>query len=180
MSFLKGEKISLRSLKKEDLHGPYFDWLNDQDVTRFMESGKFPNSEENMMNFYNNIVNSRDNILLAIVTNHENKHIGNIKLGSINWIHRRAEIGIMIGDKTEQGKGYAAEAIKLLLDHAFSKLNLRKIILGVISENTAAVKLYQKIGFKTEGTAREEMYYDGKYHDMIYMGILKCEYQGCD
>ena len=175
--FLQGDKVYLRGLNKKDFHGPYFDWLNDPKVTRYLQSGLFPNSKEKMRDNYKQYVSGNGQLFLAIIDKKNKKHIGNIKLGPINWVHRFSEFGILIGEKKYWGKGFGYEATRLLLDHAFDKLNIHRIRLGVVDENKSAIRSYLKLGFKIEGKAREQFFIDGKYRDVIYMGVLEDEYR---
>jgi RimJ/RimL family protein N-acetyltransferase len=101
-----------------------------------------------------------------------NKHIGNIKIDPIDFYNGFAELGIMIGAKEEWGKGYAQEAINLVIDYCFNNLKIRKINLGVLSENLAAVKLYLRIGFVIEGTLKYQVKFNDKYIDTIKMAIF--------
>lgn len=174
--FIVGKSLYLRGLEKSDLEGDYFQWLNDQDVTKYLDSGNFPNTIENMEEFYRNTVLSGNNVIFAIVDIESDKHIGNIKLGPINWIKRISSMGIMIGDKDCWGKNYGIESIKLVLDYAFNKLNLHKITLGVVANHDAATKVYEKAGFKIEGRAKSQFYLNGTYLDAMYMGILRDEF----
>jgi len=173
--FIVGEKIYLRGLERSDLTGDYFDWLNDREVTRFMDSGLFPNTVEKMEDFYRNTALSSDNAIFAIVEKKADKHIGNIKLGPINWISRIASLGIMIGNKESWGKGYATEAIKLVVDYAFKELNLHKVTAGVVAGNQGSAKAFEKAGFSVEGHAKSRFYLDGEYYDSLYLGIVSKE-----
>jgi RimJ/RimL family protein N-acetyltransferase len=82
---------------------------------------------------------------------------------------------IGIADKTNWSKGYGSEATELMVHYAFSTLNLNRIQLHVAKENKPAVKVYQKAGFKIEGTLREAMYHKGQYCDFYVMGILRSD-----
>lgn len=174
--FIVGKKLYLRGLEKSDLEGDYFQWLNDREVTKFMDSGIFPNTQEKMEEFYKNTALSSNNVILVIVEIDSDSHIGNIKLGPINWISRISPLGIMIGNKEFWGKNYASESIKLVLDYAFKRLNLHKVTLGVVEKNNAAVSVYKKAGFKVEGLAKSQFYLDGEYCNAIYMGMTREEF----
>ena len=171
--FIVGKKLYLRGLERSDLEGDYFQWLNNREVTRFMDSGIFPNTQEKMEEFYRNSALSSNNVILAIVDIDSDAHIGNIKLGPINWISRISPLGIMIGDKEFWGKNYAIETINLVLNYAFRSLNLHKVTLGVVEKNNAAVSVYKKTGFKVEGLAKSQFYLDGEYCDTLYMGMTR-------
>lgn len=93
-------------------------------------------------------VEQRSILFWAIRIKESGKHIGNIKIDPINQRNRIGEYGILIGDKSEWGKGYAKETSLSTIDYCFSdSLNLRKITLGVVEDNKPALELYRKIGF---------------------------------
>ena len=175
--FLTGKKLYLRGIEEEDLEGRYFDWLNDYEVTKYMESGSFPNTVEKMQEYFKNVGRSNNNVLLAIVDKKTDKHIGNVRLGPINWIHRTSFLGIMIGEKDFWGKGYGTEALKLIMDYAFNRLNLHKISAGMNASNKPSIRAYEKAGFKVEGQRKDELYVNGEYHDVIIMGLTKEDFQ---
>ena len=174
--FLEGRKVILRLLQEEDINERYLSWLNDKEVTKYMETGNFPTTLAELHSFYDKITKSRTEVMFAIVTKHNKLHIGNIKLGNINWIHRYANLGIMIGDKRYWSRGFAQEACRLLLEHAFIGLNLNKVFLGVYATHSPALKAYKKIGFKIEGRMRKMFSINNKYVDKVIMGILREEF----
>lgn len=76
-----------------------------------------------------------------------------------------------------RGKGYATEAIHLIVEHAFNKMNLRKVYAGMVHGNEASKKTFEAVGFHVEGTLRKHFYLNGKYLDCYRMGLLKSEYK---
>ena len=123
--FIEGENIYLRGIYPSDANENYCRWMNDAEVTRYLESRFYPHSIDSIAAYIAQMNASSDSVLLAIVVKDKNVHIGNIKIGSINWIHRYADVGILIGDKAYWGQGFATEAITLVIDYAFKKLNLQ-------------------------------------------------------
>ena len=101
-----------------------------------------------------------------------NFHIGNVKVDPINKFHGLGEFGIMIGEKSEWGKGYAKESTITIINYCFKKIKLRKITLGVVEDNIAAFKMYEKIGFLIEGKYKNHGFYNNKYCNMIRMAIF--------
>lgn len=174
---LIGDDVYLRGLTEDDADGSYLNWLNDQEVTKYLESGFFPYSKSNLKEYIISKSFRSDAVMLAIVEKKSERHIGNVKLEPINWIHRTAEFGILIGEKDVHGKGYGTQVLRLILDYAFFTLNLRKITLGVVAENTAAVRLYKKMGFVIEGTLKEQSFHNGHYCDTYRMGLFKKDYR---
>lgn len=177
-SFINGGRIILRPLEKKDINKNYLYWFHDAEVTKYLDAGIFPMTMKQLEAFYASLGGNRNDVLFAVVLKSNKKHIGNVKLGNINWIHRFADISIVIGEKQYWNKGYAGEAFRLMLDYAFRKLNLNKVILGVYSPHAAAIKSYLKIGFKIEGRLKKMIHFEGGYVDKVMMGILKSEYLG--
>ena len=121
-------------------------------------------------------IESSDSIKLAIVEKSSGKHIGNIVASKVNYIHRKCELGILIGDTGCHGKGYAKSAINLFVRHLFERVNLNKVYLGVLSMHQTARKLYEKVGFKQEGVFRGDVNYKGRFEDVIYYAVLRDEF----
>jgi len=174
--FLVGEHLYLRRLEEDDLNETYLGWLNDAQVTRYLETGKFPSTMESLRAFWERFEHSSTDLLFAIVTVADDQHIGNVTLNHISWIHRTADTGLLIGEKDGWGHGYAFEAWSLLIDYAFRRLGLRKIIAGAIVDNAASVVTLKKLGFKIEGTFRQEYLVDGEYRDGVRLGLLREEF----
>jgi RimJ/RimL family protein N-acetyltransferase len=175
--FLVGEKVMLRPLEGADLEGPYLEWLNDYEVTRFLETGTAPVSRAALQRYVDTVTQARDVVMLAIVEKESGVHVGNVKLAGIHPLHRRADLGIMLGDKQRWGRGYGRETVALMLGYGFDRLNLNRIYLGVDVDNVAAVKIYEDLGFKIEGTQRQHLFRDGAYRDRHLMGILREDYR---
>jgi len=170
--FLIGKKVYLRGIEEEDLSGPYFQWLNDQESDMYTTHAIWPNSMTKMRAFFDRISDSRTDLVLAIIECTTDKHIGNVGLHDINWVHRYATAAILVGDTEARGKGYGTEAVRILAEHAFARLNLNRVQLGVRGDNIAAIRAYKAAGFTEEGVFRRAQYGAGKYHDVVRMARL--------
>ena len=102
-----------------------------------------------------------------------NRHIGNIKLGPINLRHKVADLGFLIGERREWGKGYATQAIQLLCNYGFVQLGLDKITAGAYQENIGSQKALIKSGFKKEGCQQSQWTWNGVRQDGILFGRVK-------
>jgi len=102
--------------------------------------------------------------------------IGGIGLEIPHWSHADAFVGMGIGERDAQNKGYGSDALRVVLRFAFTELNLRRITLNVFEYNPRAIRVYEKVGFQHEGRARGLLNRDGKRYDMLYMGILREEW----
>ena len=176
-AFISGSKIYLRPLERSDLNERYLCWMNDPEVTRYLETGTFPTTRQDLEEFYAKVTGSSTEVIFAIADRKSDKHVGNVKLGPINWVHRRAMFGILIGDKEFWSKGIGEEATRLVVDYAFHRLNLHRVGLVVFEEHKSAVRCYEKVGFKVEGCLREQMYQHGEYKNHLWMGLLRSEYR---
>ena len=174
--FLEGRTIYLRTIVESDLNENYQHWFNDAEVCRFNSHHRFPNYREDMQSYFNDVIKSRNNLILAIITKDTDEHIGNISLQDINNVDRTAELAIIIGNKDYWGKGVGTEAVGLIINHGFKALNLHRIYCGTLRENIGMQKLAAAVGFKKEGIRRECIFKDGIYHNGIDYGLLASEY----
>lgn len=170
IAFINGKHIYLREVRLTDVNESYYSWMNDREVTQYLESRFYPNSLDALRKYVEHKLNDRENVFMAIILNKSNRHIGNIKLGPINWIHRYADVALMIGEKDCWGKGYGTEAIRLIADYAFDKLNLHKLTAGCYDANKGSSESFQKAGFTIEGICKSQYYCIDKYVDSIRLG----------
>ena len=107
----------------------------------------------------------------------EGRYIGFCGVFNFNATARSCELGITIGEPDCWGKGYGREAIGLLLDYAFRLHNCHRVWLTVQSNNLRGQRCYLACGFQEEGRLREHAWSNGQYHDLVFMGILRREWE---
>ena len=169
---LKGNRLDLIPFKEEFITEKYLYWLSDVEVTKYLDVSNYHQTKDTITKYIDRFNNS-ENYIFAIVIKEINNHIGNITLQNINWVHKFATEGIMIGDKKYWKDGYGTEARSLLLEFAFNDLNLNRIVSSAFVDNVAGLKSNSKLGYKEEGLLRNHMILDGQYSDVIQQGILK-------
>lgn len=169
---LHGNKVFLRPITMSDATVEYVTWLNDENVKKGLESPPDNYSLKQLQEYLKNILAEKNTHMFAIIAKDKNKHIGNIKLHNFNIKSRTCEIGIMIGDKNYWGRGFGKECCKLAIHYAFDKLGIAKVWLAVHSNNHAAIKLYENLGFEIEGRLKKHTISDGKLVDKIIMGLF--------
>ena len=173
--FITGERVYLRPLEMEDVDS-FIVWLNDEEIRQYVKRTS-PLNRIREREFIERLYKDDREIILGIVLEEDDRLIGNIALHGILNPYRHATLGIFIGDKTCWSKGYGTEALRLMLGHGFDQLNLHRIYLTVLGFNARAIRAYEKVGFRREGAFREQTYRDGKYHDILIMGILEDEWR---
>jgi RimJ/RimL family protein N-acetyltransferase len=174
---LKGSKIALTSFK--DSHLPSLEkWYNDIYFLRnFDMIPAFPRSARELNVTLKNLFESQDKFMFAINSVKDDEIVGITGFENILWNNGTATIYIGIGEKDHRGCGIGSEALYLTMEFGFEELNLHRIQLTVISYNKPAIKLYEKLGFKKEGTYRQFIYRDGNRYDMYLYGILRSEWE---
>jgi ribosomal-protein-alanine N-acetyltransferase len=174
-SILYSERLILLPLGLNHHSKTYVNWMNNSQVNKYLESGGDYTLEK--LFDYLKLVEISNIHFWGIHLKSSNKHIGNIKIDPINKKNRYAEFGMLIGDTEEWGKGYAKEASICVINYCFSEaLGLRKINLGVSSNNIAAIQLYKKIGFVEEGRFRNHIENSNGYSDILRMAIFNPKY----
>lgn len=175
---LRGEKVTLRAVTREDLPR-LLAFYNDLEVE--LAGGgdpPMPRTLERLEKDFEREVSDppRDRTNFAIEADGE--CIGSCGLFNIDPTARHAELGVGIGDKEYWGRGYGREAVSLLLDYAFRLRNLRRVWLEVHSANERAIRAYRSCGFVEEGRMREHVWLGGRYVDNVIMGVLREEREG--
>jgi len=170
---LMGERVYLSPINPDDAER-YVKWLNDKAV-----SGN-PTIYPQMISLLSQRKKleqmSTEGQNFAMVLAENDTLIGGISLTDIDACNRSAALGLFIGETEHRGKGYGAEAIRLILDYSFRTLNLHNIMLEVHGDNPQGVACYHKVGFKEFGRRHEAWFKDGRYVDLIYMEILDREF----
>lgn len=104
--------------------------------------------------------------------------LGFVRLHWINWNNGNAFVSLGIADAQERGKGYGSEALCLILRYAFAELNLFRVSVSIPEYNQAALKVFKAAGFQEEVRQRQSLHRYGRSWDLIYMGILREEWEG--
>ncbi|WP_373232189.1 GNAT family N-acetyltransferase [Cohnella sp.] len=179
MPRLLGSRIMLREYRRDDL--PWIrQWVNNPEIVGYLSDiFLYPHTMESTEAFIDaNLEGSSDSRGFVIADLAAEAYIGQVNLDSIDWKNRVGRIGIVIGSLDHMGYGYGTEAMKLLVAFAFREMNLNRLELEVYDFNERAYRCYISCGFKEEGRLREKQYKNGRYWDVIQMGILRSEWVG--
>lgn len=172
MKTLKGKHINLRALEPTDLEFLYQIENNEsfwevsntiKPFSRFILHQYLENAQQDIY--------EAKQLRLMIVQKDTEIPIGMIDLFDFDPKHKRAGIGILINPKYE-GKGYASEALKLLLNYAFNYLDLHQIYANITDDNSKSISLFEKHGFKKIGNKKDWIYSNGIFkNELLYQLI---------
>ncbi len=172
-----GAKTRLRAYRREDIDAALA-YINDPEVKRYLAPGiPFPLTREDEERFFAGNSANKDCYSFAIDTL-DGRYIGGCGVHQVDWKNSVCEVGIFIGDRALWGQGFGTDAFGVLVRFAFEQMNLNKVRLRVYDYNLRGIKSYLKLGFKKEGVMRQELFKDGKYHDIVMMGLLREEWTG--
>lgn len=153
---LESDIILLRAVEQEDLELLYA-WENDRglwDVSTTIAPFSKYLLKKYIENAHLDIYEAKQ-LRLMIVSKVNNKTIGAVDLFDFEPYHGRAGIGILVYDKTDRGKGYAREAVNLIIGYAFNTLGLRQLFCNITPENNTSMKLFQSLGFEIAGLKKD-------------------------
>ncbi|MDO8430351.1 MAG: GNAT family protein [bacterium] len=169
---IDGEHLYLRPVQVADVTEDYVGWLNNKEINQYLESRFVTHTLESVEAYVEKNIGDPDIFFFAIIRKDNNCHIGNIKLGPVDWHHKIGDIGIIIGDKDSWGKGYATEAIAILSSFAFSELGLHKLTASAYENNVGSIKAFQNAGFSEEGRKKNHYLYQDKYIDSVLLAKI--------
>lgn len=173
---LTGQKVILRALKREDLPRQ---WAFNNDIEIEILGGGDPPEPQSLARLEAEFEQSaqrggRDGCNFAIEA--DGKYIGSCGLFHFDDVAHTCELGIGIGDRAYWNHGYGRDAVQTLLRYAFISRNLHKVWLTVNSTNERAIRSYVACGFAEEGRLRQHVWSDGRYIDLVYMGLLRADW----
>ena len=177
MSIIYGKRVRLRSAERSDLE-KFLEWINDPEVTEGLTLF-LPMSSIDEDKWFENAMGRPQEEKPLVIDRKDGDDwqlIGNSGFFDFDWVARSAEVGIMIGEKSVWNQGYGTEVMTLLLRHGFATLNLNRIYLRVYAENKRAIRTYEKVGFVHEGRMRQGVYKQGEYFDVLFMSVLREEW----
>ena len=166
MITLKGNTIYLRALEPEDLEFIYH-IENDESIWE-VSNTQTPYSKflirQYLENAHQDIYEAKQ-LRLAICTNNSSKAIGLIDLFDFDPKNQRAGIGIVIQNQADRSKGFGKEALGLLIDYAFTQLQLHQLYANIGSNNSASSTLFSTFGFQKIGVKKDWILYNNQFQD---------------
>jgi RimJ/RimL family protein N-acetyltransferase len=173
---LLGERVALGPLRR-DLVALYAEWMNDFAVTRTLGRIQRPFTLEDEEAWYNGASQSYLERHFTIYERTTWRPIGTTGLFDLDFIHRTAEFGVLIGARDCWGRGYGTETTVLVLDYAFNAVGLHNVVLRVFDDNERGLRAYLRAGFKLIGRRRQANRIGQQARDVLYLDALASDFQ---
>jgi RimJ/RimL family protein N-acetyltransferase len=165
----------LRPLEPGDIDS-LIRWVNDAAVTLYLSQAvAYPTSGSDGFRWLEELSRSHTDRVFAIETL-EGRLIGSVGLHAIRWIDRKAELAVMIGERDCWNRGYGTWAVREMLRRGIEEMSLQRIYLRVASNHQAAIRVYRRCGFQSEGLLRRDRYVGRGYGDTLIMSVLMKEF----
>jgi RimJ/RimL family protein N-acetyltransferase len=139
--------------------------LSEESVRRLLE--KVEKQMEETKNLFHFTVRTRD----------DNRLVG---LARISWIDFHNGTGVLnmgIGDSPDRRRGYGTDALNMRLRFAYNDLNLHRLSAWPCEDNLPFIHMAEKAGFEEEARRREAAFHDGKYWDVVHLGLLRTKWE---
>lgn len=166
-----GQKVALGPIRR-DLLPLYQKWINDFEATRWLGRVPGPMTAEDQQKWFERFLQSETDVMFTVYERETGQPIGNTGLHGIQPVHRCAEFGIGLLEKSCWDRGYGTETARKVLEYGFRQLGLHSIHLTVFAKNERGQKAYARAGFKRAGLQREALFRDGEFHDVVRMDCL--------
>lgn len=165
--------LRLAPFAEEHLSERYVSWLNDPEVVRFSEQRHRRHSLESCRAYVRSFADSPSR-LWALLTR-QGEHVGNVT-AAVDEANAVAELGILLGERSCWGQGLATEAWTAVADHLFRDLGLRKVIAGAMAENTALLRVAEKLGMEPDGRRARHFLLQGREVDAVHFALFRADW----
>jgi RimJ/RimL family protein N-acetyltransferase len=172
---IEGQRVKLRPIRRDDLSLLQL-WATDPMLMRFWANPIPIVSERQIEEDLEGRFAKFGTSGYFIIEDQDGTPIGRIEFERLSSHERSAEVMILIGDEKARGQGYGTDAMVALLRYLFHQRDLHRVWLTVLSWNRMAIRSYEKVGFVTEGTLRQDAYFEGTAHDQLVMSMLRHEF----
>jgi len=169
---LTGTHIKLRALEPEDLE--FLFQIENNESFWEVSHTQAPFSKFLLKQYLENAhldIFEAKQLRLVIDEKSTGKSVGMIDLFDFNPQHKRAGIGILIHPDFQQ-KGFASEALQLLINYCFTHLHLHQLYANITNDNTNSLHLFEKQNFKQIGIKKDWIFYNGTYKDELLFQLI--------
>ena len=176
----QGEKVKLRAVEMRDMK-TFASWEQDTETAQYFDAIHFPLSAERLHGRVASLARAegKDDGYYWIIENLDGQAVGLICTYACNRRCGTFRYGVIV-TRSYWGRGYAGEAIRIVLRFYFRELGYQKVIAGIYAFNERSLQLHEHLGFRQEGRLRRMIYTNGEYHDEYLLGMLREEFEEND
>jgi [ribosomal protein S5]-alanine N-acetyltransferase len=168
--------VRLRRPEPKDIDLLY-QYKNDSQVARLLGGFSVGYARNDVSDWIEAHRQQRDEVIWIIADTETDECLGHVGLYRLDHRIRSAELAILLGAKSRWGQGIGRTVTQAVVEYGFQMLNLNRIELKVLEDNQRAMRLYQHLGFREEGALRQAQYKEGRYLNVVMMGLLREEYR---
>jgi len=172
---LKNESVILRALEPEDLEFLYAAENNPEiwNVSNTLAPFSKYILKQYIENSHHDIYTNKQLRLIISASENPNKPIGAIDLFDFDPYHKRAGIGILIHNEDQRKKGYASEALKLLIEYCFNYLHFHQLYCNISAGNSKSIHLFEKAGFTQTGDKKDWLKTENGWENELFFQRIK-------
>lgn len=172
--------ITLREIGREDI--PIINrWRRDPVVAEGVAAPhRFIGLEVDLRWYEDYLTRRSTEVRCAVCAVESGTLVGMVSLTRIDYVHSNAEYNAIVGEPGAHNKGLGTAATRAMVRYGFADLNLHRIYVSILRENVGSIRMCEKAGFREEGTIRQGAYKNGRYHDLVLMGVLRPEWQAAE
>jgi RimJ/RimL family protein N-acetyltransferase len=179
--FWQGQLTRLRPLSVDDTEEALLDRLDSSGRQMLQLGVELPTSAEAMRERLARLADCRDvdGLILFTIENLDGQNVGGLSYHTRNRKDGNFSFGVRV-TLPFRGRGYAADAVRVLLRYAFLERRYHKCNSACVENNVASARLHLALGFREEGRRRETLYYNGRYYDELLFGLTRDEFDAAD
>ena len=177
-NYWQTDKVLLRAFEHDDVERVVRNRnAKDSNLFWLYDAIKLPRTPEQIRDEYEKMLKDweKEDRCLLCIENSEADVVGDIIVWQTKLPERYFVYGVQIEEKWQR-KGYAKDALKILLDFYFNELGYNKVEASVYGYNAGSQSFHERFGFTLEGILRNRLHSRGRYHDTLIYGMLKEEF----
>lgn len=175
-NYWQGNLVTLRAVEAEDwVH--FFEWGKDTYFARTTDTIAFPQSQEAAKKWTADLAlaEPKNDVYRWVIENQEGAFVGTLNTHTCDPRNGSFQYGLGIRREYWR-KGYATEAIQIVLRYFFDELRYQKVNVHIYDFNSGSIELHRRLGFQEEGRLRRMGYTQGQHYDWLLLGMTREEF----
>lgn len=179
LPIIKTRRLILRDIEIRDITSEYIGWLNNPEVTKYLEVRFVPQTKEKVREYVQSALeDTRNKMHFGVYDKGGERLVGTVTLPHIDWNHHSADISFVIGNPDASKKGYATEAVHGVIYYVFRECNIVKLWGGYYQDHKSSANVFRNNGFQIEGCLKKKLInYKNQRVDHIIEGLLSEDFK---